>query len=173
MSLLFNMLSRFLIAFLPRSKHLLVSWLWSPSAVILEHKKIKYVTVSTFSPFICYEVMRLDAIILVFCILRIQPACSPSSFTFIKRSFSSSLLSATRVISSVYRRLLIFLLTILTPTCDSSSLAFYMRYLVYKLNNQGDNIQPLCTPFPKLNHSIVPCLVLLLLNLHTGFSGGR
>ena len=130
------------------------------------------VTVSNFSPFICHEVMGLDAMILVFCILRFQPAFSPSSFTFIKRSFSSSLLSITRVVSSAYR-LLIFLLVILTPTCYSSSLAFYMMYLVYKLNNQDDSIQPLCTPFPKLNQSIVPCPVLLLLDLHTGFSGGR
>ena len=59
-SLLFKMLSRFVIAFLPRSKHLLISWLQSPSTVILEHKKIKYVTVSTFSPSICHEGMGLD-----------------------------------------------------------------------------------------------------------------
>ena len=65
-SLLFNMLSRFVIAFLPRSKHLLVSWLQSPSAVILEHKKIKSFTVSIVSPSICHEVMGLDAMILVF-----------------------------------------------------------------------------------------------------------
>jgi len=64
--LLFNMLSRFVIAFLPRSKHLLISWLQSLSAVILECRKIKFVTVSTFSPYICLEVMRLDAMILVF-----------------------------------------------------------------------------------------------------------
>ena len=57
MSLLFNMLSRLVIAFLPRSKRLLISWLQSPSAVILEPKKIKAVTVSIVSPFICYEVM--------------------------------------------------------------------------------------------------------------------
>ena len=63
MSLLFNMLSRLVIAFLPRNKHLLISWLQSPSAVILETKKIKSVTVS---PSICDEVMRLDAMILVF-----------------------------------------------------------------------------------------------------------
>ena len=63
MSLLFIMLSRLVIAFLPRSKHLLISWLQSPSAVILEPKKIKSVTVS---PSICYEVMDLDAMILVF-----------------------------------------------------------------------------------------------------------
>ena len=62
MSLLFNMLSRFVIAFLPRSKHLLISWLQSPSAVILEPKKIKCVTISIVSPSICHEVMGLDAI---------------------------------------------------------------------------------------------------------------
>ena len=66
MSLLFNMLSRLLIAFLPRIKHLLISWLQSPSAVILEPKKIKSVTVSTVSPSIGYEVMEPDAMILVF-----------------------------------------------------------------------------------------------------------
>ena len=61
MSLLFIMLSRFVIAFLPRSKHLLISWLQSPSAVILETKKIKSVTASTFYPSICHEVMGPDA----------------------------------------------------------------------------------------------------------------
>ena len=67
MSLLFNMLSRLVIAFLPRSKRLLlISWLQSPSAVILEPKKIKSVTVSIASPSICHEVMGLDAVILVF-----------------------------------------------------------------------------------------------------------
>ena len=66
MSLLFNMLSRFVIAFLPRSKHLLISWLQSPSAGILEPKKIKSVTVSIVSPSICHEVMGPDAVILVF-----------------------------------------------------------------------------------------------------------
>ena len=66
MSLLLNMLFRWVIAFLPRSKHLLISWLQSPSAVILEPPKIKSVTVSIVSPFICYEVMGLDAMILVF-----------------------------------------------------------------------------------------------------------
>ena len=66
MSLLFNMLSRLVITFLPRSKRLLISWLHSPSAVILEPKKIKSVTVSIVSPSICHEVMGLDAVILVF-----------------------------------------------------------------------------------------------------------
>ena len=66
MSLLFNMLSRLVIAFLPRSKHLLISWLQSPSAVILEPEKIKSVTVSIVSPSICHEVMGPDVMILVF-----------------------------------------------------------------------------------------------------------
>ena len=66
MSLLFNMLSSLAITFLPRSKHLLISWLQLPSAVILEPPKIKSVTVSTVSPSICYEVMGPDAMILVF-----------------------------------------------------------------------------------------------------------
>ena len=66
MSLLLNMLSRLVIAFLPRSKHLLISWLQSLSAVILEPKKIKSVTVSTVSPSICHEVLGLEAVILVF-----------------------------------------------------------------------------------------------------------
>ena len=65
-SLLFNMLSRLVIAFLPRSKHLLISWLQSPSAVILEPKKIKSVTVPIISSSVCHEVMGLDAMILVF-----------------------------------------------------------------------------------------------------------
>ena len=72
MSLLFNTLSRFVITFLPRSKYLLISWLQSPSTVILEPKKIKSVTVSTFSPSICHEVMGLDAMILVFLNLEFQ-----------------------------------------------------------------------------------------------------
>ena len=66
MSLLFNMLSRLVIAFLPRSKRLLISWLQSPSAVILEPPKIKSLTVSIISPSICHEVMGLDAMIFIF-----------------------------------------------------------------------------------------------------------
>ena len=66
MSLLFNMLSRLVIAFLPRNKHLLISWLQSPSAMIFQLKKLKSVTVSIFNPSICHEVMGADAMILVF-----------------------------------------------------------------------------------------------------------
>ena len=104
------MLSRLVIAFLPRSKRLLISWLQSPSAVILElhpqHTK-EPVTLSTVSPSICHEVMRPDAMILVFWMLSIKPTFSLSSFTFIKRLFRSSLLSATRVVLSACLRLLI------------------------------------------------------------------
>ena len=66
MSLLFNMLSRLVITFLPRSKHLLIAWLQSPSEVILEPRKIKSATVSTVFPSVCHEVMGLDAMIFVF-----------------------------------------------------------------------------------------------------------
>ena len=87
MSLLSNVLSRLVITFLTKSKHLFISWLQSPSAVILEPRKIKSDTVSTVSPSICYEVMGLDAMILVFWMLSFKPTFSPSSFTFIKRLF--------------------------------------------------------------------------------------
>ena len=93
MSLLFNKLSRFVIVFFPRSKHLLSSWLQSPSTVILGSKKIKSATVSTVSPSVCHEVTGPDAMILLFWMLSFKPGFSLSSFTLIKRLFSSSLFS--------------------------------------------------------------------------------
>ena len=183
MSLFFNKLFRFVIAFLPRSKCLLISWLQSPFAVILEPKIIKSVTVSIISPSVCHGkdsdagrdwgaggegddrgwdgwmasltrwtwvsensgswwwtgrpgvlrfmgsqrvghdwatdliwsyLMGQDAMILVFWMLSFKPTFSLSSFTLIKRLFSSSL-SVIRVVSSVYLRLLTFLLEILIP----------------------------------------------------------
>ena len=134
MLLLFSKLSRFVTAFLPRSKHLSSSWLQSPSTVILESRKIKSVTVSIFSPSICHEVMGPRAMILAFWKLSFKPAFSLSSFTLIKRFFSSSWFSAVKVVSSAYLRLLVLLLTILIPASDSSSLAFRMMYSAYKLN---------------------------------------
>ena len=95
-SLLFNMLCRLVITFLPRSKRLLISWLQSPSAVILEAPKMKSDTVSTVSPSISHEVMGPDAMIFVFWMLGLQPTFSLSSFTFSKRLFSYSSLSAIR-----------------------------------------------------------------------------
>ena len=83
MSLLFNMLSRLVIAFLLRSKYLLISWFQSSFAVILESPKIKSLTVSIVSPSICHEMMGPDAMILVFWMLSFKPTFSLSSFTFV------------------------------------------------------------------------------------------
>ena len=123
----------------------------------------KSVTVSIVSPSICHEVMGPDAMILVFCILSFKPTFSLSSYTFIKWLFGSSLLSAIKVVSSAYLRLLIFLPAILIPACASSSLVFCMMYSAYKLNKQGDNLQPWCTPSLISNLSVVPCPVLFFL----------
>ena len=94
-----------------------------------------------------------------FLMLSFKPTFSLTSFTFIKGIFSSSL-SAIWVVSSAYLRLLIFLLAILIPACASSSPVFLMMCSAYKLNKQGDNIQPSRTPFPIWNQSVVPCPVL-------------
>ena len=104
--------------------------------------------------------MGPGSMIFIFWMLSFKPTFSPSTFTFIKRLFSSSSLSAIRVVSSTYLRLLIFLPAILIPACVSSSPAFLMMYSAYKLNKQGDNIQPWRTPFPIWNQSVVPCPVL-------------
>ena len=104
--------------------------------------------------------MGPDAMILVFWMLSFKPTFSLPSFTYIKRLFSSSSLSAIRVVSSAYLRLLIFLPAILIPAYASSSPAFCMMYSTYKLNKQGDMIQPWRTPFPVWNQSVVPCPVL-------------
>ena len=82
-----------------------------------------------------------------FWMLSFKPTFSLSSFTLIKRLFSSSLLSAIRVVSSAYLRLCIFLLAILIPACASSSSAFLMMYSAYKLNMQGDSLDALLSPF--------------------------
>ena len=96
-----------------------------------------------------------DLLIFVFWML----SFSFPSFTSIERLFSSSSISAMRVVSSAYLRLLIFLLAILIPACASSSPAFYMMYFAYKFK-QGDSIQPWHTPFAIWNQSVVPCPVL-------------
>ena len=106
--------------------------------------------------------------------VELRPTFSLSTFTFIKRLFSSSSVFAIRVVSSAYLRLLIFLLAILIPACASSTLAFHMMYFAYKLDKQGDNIQPWRPPFPIWNQSVVPCPVLTVASwLHLGFSRGR
>ena len=162
MSLLLNMLSRSVITFLPRSKRLLISWLQAPSAVFGTQKN------KVWHCFHCFPIYfpwsdGTRPMILVFWMLSFKPTFLLSSFTFIKKLFSSSLLSVIRVVSSAYLRLLIFLPEILIPVCASWKkihLAFHMMYSAYKLNRQSYNIQPSHTLFPIWNQSVVPCLVL-------------
>ena len=135
------MSSMFVIGFLLRIKHLLISWLQSPSAVILEPQNIKSVSISFVSPSIYHKVMGLVAMILDFLMLSFKPTFSLSSFTFIKRLFSSSSLSAIRVVPSAYLRLLIFLPAILI-LAYASSIQFPLIYTSFKLIKQGNNIQP-------------------------------
>ena len=174
-SLLFNMLTRLVITFLPRSKCFLISWWQSASAVILEPPKIKSDTVSTVSPSFAMKWWdKMPWSYFSECWVLSQLF---HSFTFIKRLFSSSSLSAIRVMSSAYLRLLIFLLAIFIPACATSSPAFPMIYSAYKLNKQGNNIQPWCTPFPIWNRLVVLWPVLTVISwpvysLSRGRTGG-
>ena len=116
-SLLFNTLSRFIKAFLPRRMCLLISWLQSVFTAFLETKEIKSVTVSISSLSICHEMIAMDAMILVFWVLSFKPFFTLTlfhfySFTIFMRIFSSSSHSASRVVSSAYLRLFIILLAI-------------------------------------------------------------
>ena len=147
--LLFSLLSLLCITFLPRSKCVLISWPKSPSAVILEpcfHCFPNYLPWSDRSR--CHYLSLLK--------LSFKPTFSLSSFTFIKRLFSSTSLPAIRVVSSAYLRLLIFLPVILIPNCTSHSPAFLMMYSAYKLNKQAENIQPWHPYFPIWNQSSIP-----------------
>ena len=118
---------------------------------------LKQIKSATVSPSIFHEKTGPDAMIFVFWCWALSQLFR--SFTFVKRLFSSSSNSAIRVVSSAYLRLLTFLPAILIPISVSSSPAFLMMYSTHKLNKQGDNIQPWCTPFPIWNQS-VPCPVL-------------
>ena len=123
MSLLFNTLSKFDIAFLPRSKCLnFMVAVTICNDFGAQGNKIYHCF--HFSPSICHEVMGQETMILVFWMLSFQLAFSLFSFTLIKRLFSSSSLSAIRVVLSAYLRVLIFLLAILIPACASSSPAY-------------------------------------------------
>ena len=163
MCLLFNMLSRLVIVFLPRSKHLLIM-----AAVNIcsdfGAQENKSITISIVFLSICHEVKRLDVMVFIFWMLRFRTSFSLSSFTFFKRLFSSSSLSAIWVVSSAYLRLLMFFPAILILVCASSSPAFCLMYSAYKLNKQGNNIQLWCTPFPVWNQSLVPHLVLTVVS---------
>ena len=149
------------MAFLLKNKCLFISWLQPPAIVILELKQMKYDTVSTFLPSICHVVMQPDAMLFDFWMLTFKPVLSLSSFTFIKRLFSSSYY-AIKGVSSAYLMLLILLQAILIPACESSSPAFCMMYSIYKLNKQGDNIQPWHISFSILNQPVVPCPIITL-----------
>ena len=161
MSLLFNMRSRLVLSFLPRSKRLLISWLQSPSAVILEPKKNK-----ACHCFHCFSIYLpwsdgTGAIILVFWMLSFKPTFSLSSFTFNKRLFRSFLISAIRVVVICISEVIDT-----SPGNLDSSLCFFQPSVsTYKLNKQGDNIQPWHTPFPIWNQSVVPCPVLTVASL--------
>ena len=119
-----------------------------------------------FPPSICHEVMGPDAMILVFWILSFKPASSCSSFTLIKRLFSSFSLSATRVVSSAYLRLLIFLSAILIPACESSSLAFHIlcievkqsRWQYIALTYSFPNFEPVCCSISGSNCCFLSCI---------------
>ena len=135
MSLLFNMLCKLIIAFLPSRKHLLISRLQSPSPVILEPPKIVSHCFRCFPIYLPWsDGTRWHVLSFL------NAKFEASSFTFIRRLFSSSLFSTIRVVSFAYLRLLIFLWANLIPVCASSSPAFLMMYSAYKLNKQGDNI---------------------------------
>ena len=147
MSLLFNMLSRLVIAFLPRSKCLLISWLHSPSAVILELKKIKSVTVSIVPPSVCHEVMGPDAVVLVFWMLSFKPTFSTLLFHFHQEALyllfafchKDGVICISEVIDISHSNLDSSLCFIQPSIC--------MMYSAYKLTKQSDNIQPWRTPF--------------------------
>ena len=155
-SLLFNMLSRFVIAFLSRNKHLLISWVQSLSAVVLEAKEKKSVTASKFPLSFCHEAMGLDPMTLVFWMFKL--IFSQSSFT-LKR-----LLTPLHFLPSEWYYLLIWDCWYFSPQSWFQTVIHPVWYFawctLYNLNKQCENLQPWCTPFPILNQSIVPCLVL-------------
>ena len=167
MSLPFNMLSRLVITFLPRSERLLISWLQSPSAVIMEPLKIKICHCFHYFPIYLPWSDGTGCHDLVFWMLSFKPTFSLSSFTFIKRLFSSSSLSAIRVVSSAYLRLLIFLLAMLIPACA-------LTYPLSGLINPSDRYRLLLKIFftfwcpngyTSVNYECLICTISLLLLL--------
>ena len=166
----FNTSSTFVIAFLPRSKHLLISRLQSPSAVILEPRRGN---LSLLPPLPFYlpwsmgpEAMILVSLTVLSQLFHFPPL--PSS----RGSLAPPSLSAIRLVSA-YLRWWLFLPPILILACNSSRLAFLMMCSVYRLNKQGDGRYPCHNAFSIVNESVAPCRALFLLDLHTGFSGDR
>ena len=154
MSLLFNILSRFVMAFLPRSKSL------NFMAAVTVHHDFGAQENKTCHCTHCFPIYLPrsdrtrchDLLIFVFWML----SFSFPSFTSIERLFSSSSISAIKVVSSAYQRLLIFLPEILIPACVSSSQAFHMMHTPCKLTEHSENIQLWCIPFPIWNKFVVP-----------------
>ena len=144
------MLSKLDNTFLPRCNSLLNSCShclqWFPSP-------------QKYSQTIFQLMMGPDALVFIFRMLSCRPIFSLSSFTFIKRLFSSSL-SAIRFVSSAYLRLLIFLQVIWIPAFAFCSPLFLVMYSEYKLNKHSDHIHPWCPPFNIWNQCVVPCPVL-------------
>ena len=160
MSLLFNTLFRSVLAFLPRSKHRLISSLQSPSSVTLEPQNRKSVTASTISPSICHEVMGPDAMIFVFYTLNFKPLfhspLSPSSRgSLVPLCFLPLEWYRLHIWSCLYFPGQSWFLHVLHPAQQ-----FVGCTLHVKLNRQGDNIQPWNTSSPIMNQSVVLCLVL-------------
>ena len=163
MSLLFNTLSRCVIPFLQRSNHLLILCA-DTICMILEPKKRKSATASAFSPSMCHEAMGLNALILGFCFVLFfvlsQLFHSPPS-----PSSRGSLVPLCFLLLGWYHlhiRGCWFLLPILIPACNSSSLAFLMMCSLYRLSKQGGSRQPCRTPFSVLNESFVLYRVLIV-----------
>ena len=171
MSLLFNMLSSLIIAFLARSKSLLISWLQWPSTVFLEPPKIKSVTIYIVSPSSCHEVVGPNAMILVFWMLSFKPTFSLSSFTFIRGS-----LVPLHFLPQGWCHLLTWgywyffwkswFQLVPHPACASSSLAFPMLYsadswisrvTTGSLDILLSRFEPSVVPCPVEKHSVVPC----------------
>ena len=148
MSLLLNMLSRLVITFLPRSKCLFIFMasitICSDFGAPQNKVSHRFQCFPIYFPWSdgtgCHDLSFLN--------VELKPAFSLLSFTFIRRLFSSSLLSAIRVVSSAYLMLLTFLPAILIPPYASSIPAFLIMYSACKLNKQGDSTQPWHTPFP-------------------------
>ena len=158
-SLLFNTLSRFDIA--PAKKQSSFDFM----AAVTIHSNLRAQENEICHCFHFYPIYLPwsngpDAMTLVFIIFSFKPALSLSSFTLIKRLFSSFSLSGIRVVSPAYLMLLMFIPTILIPAYNSSSLAFFMMLSVYRLNKQSDSRQPCHTPFSILNQSVVLYSVL-------------
>ena len=155
MSLLLNMLSRLVITFLPRSKHLLISWLQSPSAVIREPKKESLSLFPLFPHLFARKVWdQMPWSSFSECWVSSQPFQSPLSLSSRGSYFLFVFCHKGGVIW--YLSSLIFLPAVLIPACASPSPAFCMMYSAYKLNKQGDNTQSWYTPFPIWNLSVVP-----------------